>query len=235
MRVHGKLMALWVTALFIGVGQADAQLLRMESAETTVLPSTDDPPCDGTFMINGDEDWENAWAWDPAGNVPPDFGGFADGYVGTGTVCGIRAYLTTIPGYFNGDETADAYVYESDGVNPTTVLSVTVDIDIEEPGHWPEISTHEIEVPPTQVDGDFFVYLWGNYPDGRGWFVAADYNGPPGLPRTKVAPGLGYPEGWQDVEILWGETAAMGVGVYLDTDPSPVESPTWGRIRSLFR
>jgi len=230
-----RLLVALLATVFICSFSAQAQWLQLGPAESSVIPSTDDPPCDGVFMLNGDGHWENGYAWDPSGNVPPDYGGFAEGYVGTGTVCGIRAYLSTIPGYFDGDETADVYVYESDGVYPTTVISVTVGIEMDEPGYWPEVSTHEIAVAPSQVDGDFFVYLWGNYPDGRGWFVTADYNGPPGLPRTKIAPGLGYPEGWQDVGIVWGETAAMGVGVYLNTEPSPVESPTWGRIRGLFR
>lgn len=194
----------------------------------------DAPPCDGALLLNTDGEFENAYAWDDPGVEPPDYGGFADAFTAQGVVCGMRAYLTTLPGYFT-DETADAYVYTSDGDNPNVVLSVTPGVSLDPPAHWPEISIHDIGLAPAAVDGEFFLYLWGDFRDGLGWYVAADVRGPvEAKPRTKVAPGIGYPTGWQDVDDIWGATDAMGLGAYVGEDPVPTATSSWGSIKQLY-
>ncbi|MEZ4651864.1 MAG: hypothetical protein R3E97_24310 [Candidatus Eisenbacteria bacterium] len=216
-------------------GPALAQHLELGTSSPFLSPGRDDaPPCDGALLTNTDEQFENAYAWDDPGVEPPDFGGFADAFVGSGVVCGMRVYLTTLPLYFN-DEIADAYVYTSDGTNPDVVLSVTPGIEVGTPGIWPEISVHEIELAPASVDGEFFVYFWGDFEDGLGWYVAADVRGPiEAKPRTKVPWGIGYPTGWLDVDDVWGDTDAMGLCAYVLDDPVPVVPTTWGAVKRLY-
>ena len=71
---------------------------------------------------------------------------------------------------------------------------------------------------------------------GPGWWVGADLDGPGGFPYTNIAPGIGFPTGWQDVSVLWGPTQALGIGAeVLPCDPVPTVGTTWGRIKALLR
>jgi hypothetical protein len=63
---------------------------------------------------------------------------------------------------------------------------------------------------------------------------SADENGPGGHPWTHVAPGFGYPTGWQHPATIWGETRSLGMGVYVAEGPTPVTPGTWGRIKALY-
>jgi len=103
---------------------------------------------------------------------------------------------------------------------------------------WPEATVYDLPLVPAAVDGEFFVHLWGDFPPlGSEWFVCADVQGPGpgGKPRTKIAPGIGYPTGWQDVAIVWGPTLAMGIGAYLGEAPIPVQPVSWGAVKQLYR
>jgi hypothetical protein len=87
------------------------------------------------------------------------------------------------------------------------------------------------------VTGPFTVGFWGNWPGVLcGYFCAADLNGFGGYPWTNVAPGIGYPTGWNDPSIIWGTTQSMGCGAYFGTEcgPIPADSQTWGSIKALF-
>jgi len=50
----------------------------------------------------------------------------------------------------------------------------------------------------------------------------------------KIPPGAGYPTGWQSVDLVWGPTAALGIGAEVDL-PTPAEPTTWGSIKALYR
>ena len=217
------------------VAAAPDLLVTLGPGEGAAVPSPAEPPCDGVLLEHGDGSWEYAYAWRNESVALPDFGGFGEGYTATGSVCGMRAYLTTTPGH--GDfGYMNALVYDSDGTNPGNVLSVTVDILVEQLSFWPEVSIREFEVTPTDVDGEFFVYLWPNWPGAwERWYFAVDRTGLPGLPRTKIVPGFGYPSGWQNPNVAFGPTKAMGVGAYVEEGPSPVASASWSQIKSLFR
>ncbi len=193
------------------------------------------PPCNATLLMNGDDEWENGIAWRYGGEAPPDYGSFAEGYTATGTVCGTRYHLTSLPNYFQ-DKTLDAYVYSSDGYNPLEVLSVATGVVIDPPAIWPQISVHDVDVPDVWVDGQFFVSYWGNWPWlAEGWYCAVDYDNH-GMPRTNIAPGIGYPTGWQNPEIIWPNTHSVGCDAYVSEGPppTPARSSTWGAIKNLY-
>jgi len=195
----------------------------------------DTDPCPpSTLMVNYDGTGEHGYCWQYGGMVAPYYGAFAEGYAGPVLVCGVALYLTQI-GYYTGQRT-DLYVWDSDGVNPTNVLTMMAAVSV--PGSiafWPSISQHDMLVTETPVGTTFFVGYWGNWPGGGPcpWYIAADLDGFGGLPRTHIAPGIGYPTGWNDVSIVWGPTMAIGIGAW--TKPiTPTEDKTWGSIKQLY-
>ena len=122
---------------------------------------------------------------------------------------------------------------------PGEVLWVVEDVYMSGLAYWPQTSHHRIDLPePLRVEGTWWVGYWGQWPLGDAeFYVGADLNGPGGgSPMTKIAPGQGYPTGWQDVDIAWGPTAALGIGAEVEPcPPTPVESETWGAIKAMFR
>lgn len=143
--------------------------------------------------------------------------------------------------YYDG-----AYTWAYDGIVPPYY------------GAFAEYYTGEYEVCNIVLDitqvGDFDgqlldAYIWtdgGDVPGAVAYLepgVAIDppamwpsYHIPlPGRPRTCVAPGLAYPEGWQDVAYFWGGTEALGIGAEVNEPPTPPISATWARIKGLFR
>ena len=66
-------------------------------------------------------------------------------------------------------------------------------------------------------------------------YVCADESGPGGHPWTNIAPGIGYPSGWQNPNVVWPNCRSLGIGATITEEPSPVESVTWGAIKTLFQ
>ena len=67
-----------------------------------------------------------------------------------------------------------------------------------------------------------------------GYIVAADLDGAGGHPWTYIAPGIGYPTGWNDPSIIWGTTQSLGLGGVF-SGCSPAESRSWGSMKALFQ
>lgn len=196
----------------------------------------DDNPCPGSELDhNSDGSYENGYAWQYGGIVAPYYGAFAEGYAVENDVCGLQLHLTTVSGIFS-NQSFDAYVWDSDGTNPTNVLSITTNLHISMPAIWPEISAHDLDINDAYTYGDIFAGYWGNWPGlYTGWYVAADLDGFGGMPRTNIAPGIGYPTGWQDPSIVWGPTQALGIGIYSWYGIVPTHETTWGELKALFR
>ncbi len=187
-------------------------------------------------MLNADGTYENGYTWWYAGQVAPYYGAFAEGYNATGTYVGQRWDITTVPGIYRGQR-ADAYVWNSDGTNPTTVIRVDPGMSVPTPAAWPSFTRADECTGNEQVSGDFFVGYWGEWPNAiAGWFIGADLDGFGGMPRTNITPGIGYPTGWNDVSVVWGPTQALGIGAYVfSAGAVPVSTQTWGRIKNLYR
>jgi hypothetical protein len=151
-------------------------------------------------------------------------------------VCGLQFVYTTLPEHQAG-QTFDGYVWGADGAIPGAVLGLTPGLQPGSIAIWPNHSVHDFAILETPVDGPFFVGMWPNWPGQRaGYFLAEDLDGPiEGTPLTNIAPGIGYPTGWHDVSVIWGPTWSMGIGAYVDEDPTPVEGFTWAALKALFR
>lgn len=198
-----------------------------------ILPGSDDNPCNGTLAINFDGSAENGYCWQYGGVVPPYYGAFAECYDDGGLgVCGVQLLLTGI-GYPCGP--CDLYVWDDAGGLPGNVMTMTSGANPCPVATWPSISTHDFAIGPGGGGGLCWVGYWANF-SGQpcGYFVAADTNGFGGCPFTNIAPGIGYPTGWNNVSAVWGPTQAIGIGAWLGQDippPNPTVETSWGRIK----
>ncbi len=145
----------------------------------------------------------------------PDWGSFAEGYscLTTGAVCGIEAVFTRALDW-SGSGSIDLYAWGHDVASddPGNVLSLVVAAPVSGVDYWPYVSALDFAVPPTEVPGQgFFVGCWprSHYLHPTQFTPCFDADGPGGVPRTKIVPGIGYPTGRQDVNVVF-EGAAVG-------------------------
>jgi hypothetical protein len=215
------------------------------SQNTTIIDNgTDQDICPGAELLQQDDGgFENGYAWRFGGVVPPDYGSFAECYE-SDFVCGIQ-FLFTQTGYFIG-QSMDVYVWGYDpdgnpppGPDPGNVICILPGVVPGDIALWPEISAHDVQVC-CDVNGDHFVGFWGNWPGlSNGWFIASDEDGPgTGCPRTKIAPGIGYPTGWNHTNVV-GPFQAQDLGIREfagqgDCPPTPARQSTWGKIKALY-
>lgn len=235
-RVAGLVWVL-IACLSILTAHAQPSAVSVSLEGGRLVPSTLENPCPGsTLYINHDYGFHCGYAWQYGGVVPPYYGAFAERFSCTGTVCGAQFVFTTLQGYYAG-QTLDAYLWEDDEGIPGAVLGLTPGLDPGTIPIWPDHSIHDFAVGEVAVDGPFFAGMWGDWPGARaGFFLAEDLDGPiEGTPMTNIAPGIGYPTGWQSVTIVWGPTWSMGIGAWVDEGTTPVEGVTWGRVKALWR
>jgi hypothetical protein len=148
---------------------------------------------DGTF--------ENGYAWSNQGVVAPDYGAWAECYDNR-FVCEGHFILTQTGG--QAGQTMDVYVWDDDGTgNPGNVICAVTDVDPGPIALWPSLSAHKVALNCC-TPGPHFIGWWGNWPgQTNAWFIASDENGLGlGCPRTNVAPGIGYPTGWQHPNVV---------------------------------
>lgn len=175
----------------------------------------------GEPLSGHDGGFEDAYCWSPEGVVPPDYGIFAESFDSGGPtyLLGASFWLTQAGDY--GGEPVDVYIYDG-GVTsePGAVLDVLPSVVFPFVPEWPEVGHNRLNYF-SEVDGEFTIGLWSGYaPDLCPVYVGADRDGLTGggHPWTKVAPGLGFPEGWQHPEVVFGPTAALGIGAWLEID-----------------
>ncbi len=231
--VIALVLGVWVafgTAGTAGAGNASDLGYR----EDTVIQGDGRPECAGTLTHNHDFSFENGYCWSYGGVAPPYYGAWGEGYdLGSVTIeCGIfwltqDSYVVPTP--------SDIYVWDG-GIHgpPASVLSMVADVDFYNLLLWPSIGRNDVEIGCC-VTGDFTVGYWNDASDQFcTFYCAADENGSGGHPWTCIAPGIGYPDGWQHPNVVYPNCVSMGIGVTVTDTPSPVESKTWGSIKALF-
>lgn len=190
----------------------------------------------GTLFMTSDGTYEDGYTWGGAGIVPPDFGAFAECIPGPVRLCSVVADLTRINelGF-----PVDVFVYNDGGGVPGAVIASSLDNDPGPVGFWPTVTRHvfAIDVPCADTQAPVYVgVFWDDLEGPNELFIAADLDGfGGGCPLTNIAPGIGYPTGWNNVSVVWGTARALGIGAEtLPCDPVPVETTSWGQIKSLF-
>jgi len=204
-----------------------------------------DGPCGyGNLVLNSDQQYENGYSWHYGGTQAPDWGSFAECFTPPQEweVCAVSFDLTSV--FDSGfGATLDAYLYDDDDGVPGQVLAVTTQFDPWPVARWPEVSRHAVPLVVV-VDGPFWVGHWGAFQNiTPPWFMAADIEGSAeGCAYTKIAPGIGYPSGWQHCEVVWGPTNALGIGYHghrAGTSSSGgdfrSQVGSWGKIKALYR
>ncbi|MBM3958041.1 MAG: hypothetical protein FJ313_08330 [Gemmatimonadetes bacterium] len=228
-----KLAVLLGVLTLVGVAGAD-NYAALGYSEDTVIQSDMGDQCVGVPIYNHDMSFENGYCWQYGGIVPPYYGAFAEGFdLGAVNVeCGLF-WLTQI-GYYYG-QTIDVYVWDGGVYGPPTgVLCVVPGVTGLNVGYWPSCTMNDIEIGCC-VTGDFSVGAWGNWPgQSCAFYYCADENGFGGFPWTNIAPGIGYPTGWNNVNVVFSGAISMGFGATIDDHPSAPESRTWGAIKGLF-
>jgi len=236
MRGSLSVMLTGVLGALVGAGLAVAgDFSSLGYREDTVIVDDGRDECVSALVYNHDYSFENAYCWQYGGVVPPYCGAFAEAFdLGAVTVeCGV--YWFTNIGWYPTAPT-DIYVWDG-GVHgpPADVLCVIPGVTGLNTSYWPTCVENDIEIGCC-VNGDFAVGYWADWPGGCcEYWCCADENGPGGHPWTCIAPGIGYPSGWQHPNVVFSECVSMGIGVTVTEDPSPVESETWGALKSFFR
>lgn len=199
----------------------------------TVLLSNLDENCYGTYSYHHDESFESGYCWRYGGIAPPYYGAWAEGFshVGNLVLC-VTLYFTTTGGGIG--EPIDLYFWAG-GIDspPGEVLLVYSDLLPENVPYWPAIGENVFELWGSPGAGNVTVGYWAEV-YGGGFYIAADEDGPGGCSWTNVAPGIGYPTGWQPVPTIWSDCRSLGIGIH-HLSISPVESTTWGEIKALYR
>jgi hypothetical protein len=190
----------------------------------------------GTVMINSDGSYENGYCWQYAGCVAPYYGAFAECYFYTDpAVCANVFHLTQTGG--QDGYLLTSYVWKNAGGVPGPVCDTAGPLAPGAIAFWPSISEHTVDMNDCCPGDEFWVGYWGGWPGlACGWFCGADLDGFGGCPFTNIAPGIGFPTGWNNVSVAWGPTQAMGIGCEVNpcVPPVPTEETTWGQIKAVF-
>jgi hypothetical protein len=196
-------------------------------------PQTDACP-GGVLVYNHDDSFENGYCWQYSGVSPPYYGAFAEAFdLGCGVaVCG--SYWFTQIGY--GWLPVDVYVWQGGlGQAPGDVICLVPNVTGLSVPFWPACGRNDVEIG-CDVSGEFSIGYWTNYAyEACGLWICADENGPDGCPWTCIAPGIGYPSGWQHANVAYPDAVSLGIGAFFEEEPSPTTSGTWGAMKALLR
>lgn len=179
------------------------------------------------LFVNHDGSFESGYTYYRCDE--PEVGAFAEGFTGPGTVRAVEFYLCVM--YWVDTWEVNVYVWDSVDGHPGSVLAmkVTEAHDIHSCGYYGEPNVVELTAP---VGREFFV---GVRQCAWDWpmLIGADIDGP----ATGDQSWFNAPfTGWCHTSDAWPDygVRAMGIGVYLESPPSPAEPSTWGRIKELY-
>jgi hypothetical protein len=203
-----------------------------------LVPGTDTNPCSGELAVNFDGSAEDAYCWIYGGVAPPYYGTFAECYEGGNGPCGLRLYLTSVG---HARVPCDLFVWEDSGGQPGSLIGFASQVDPGPVAVWPSVSTHDFVLDAATSRLFWLGYRADYSQQPCGYFVAADTDGFGGCPMTNIAPGIGFPTGWQNVSVVWGPTQALGIGAWLGGIGTNTGAPdpgartmlsSWGRIKA---
>jgi hypothetical protein len=227
-------LVLLLSVLIVSIS-ARADLGSTGYSDNTQIIGTGSDQCTFTLYYNHDGSFENGFCWEFGGTVPgTTYGAFGEGYdLGYGMIECVAIWATQV-GFWSG-QPLDIYVWEG-GVTgpPGEVTDVRTGAQLTNVPYWPSLGQSNIETS-FFVQDEFTIGFWADFSaEICGWYVGADLDGLGGYPWTNIAPGIGYPTGWNNPAIAWGSCQSLGIGVYFSHYCSPVEAVTWGEIKSLF-
>ena len=229
-----KRFAALLAVVVFAAGANASDFVSFPGGVTTNIIGSGSDECAATLYINHDGSFENGCAWQYGGIVPPMYGAFGEGFdLGAGTVECAAMWLTQVGNFFG--QPLDVYVWDGGvAAAPGAVLSMIAGQVPSNVPFWPTLGQNDFEVGQA-VTGEFTVGYWADFSAAPcAWFIGIDADGFGGFPWTNIAPGIGYPTGWQNPSLVWGTVQSLGFGAYFETGASPVEEATWGEIKALF-
>ncbi len=188
-------------------------------------------PCIGkpgvVHLVNDDGTPEAAYSWQYGGlsSCAGYYGAFAEEYTGS-SVCGID--LTLSAPAFLWSATCDLFVWADGFYGPGSVLQIVHDAPVPGIPAAPNCEDYALTIPATAIPSgpaNFWVGYWPTFVGPATYYVAADEGTAPskGFPFFKVAPGIGYPTGWQPAYYLWGpQLEDFYISCWASQSPSPV-------------
>ncbi len=230
-----KIFVTLVAILAIAVGAQAAEFVSLgPSTDGQTIGCQDCRECTGDLFYHHDNTFENGYAWQLGGIVPPYGGAFGESFsLGEGTVvCG--AFWTTQVGSYS-NQALDIYIWKNaNGVPDDVEALFPISGIFDNVPFWPSVGQSNVAIG-WSLDYEFTIGFWSaDAVDGALLYIGADMDGPgPGYPWTYIVAD-GQPQGWQNPSVVWGATASLGFGVYFSDEVSPVESSTWGAIKQLF-
>ncbi len=213
--------------------------------ESVLIPGGPDRHRHRDVLQHHDGSFEDAFCFQMSGVVPPFYGAFAEAFPARSEMTFIDEALlwVTQVGAWSG-QPLDLYLWDG-GVSgpPGEVRHHLTGLGLETVPQWPEVAENGLMMAVPLPEGDFSIGYWADFSTSAcGWYVAADRDGPGGYPWVNIAPGIGFPTGWNHPEVLWPPpVAALGIGASLvvkdlsveESDPA-AHPPTWGRIKALY-
>lgn len=200
--------------------------------EDTIIESGE-RQCAGALVYNHDFSFENAYCWQYDGVQLPYYGALAEAFdLGP---CNVECAVYWFTNLYDIPIPIDVYVWDG-GVDgpPGGVLCMLPQVGDLEVGFWPTCCDNYIEINCC-ASADFAVGYWVDFSSGYCLeYCCADESGDRGNPWTCIAPGIGYPSGWQHPRVIYPNCVSMGIGVTVTEAPSPARSETWGAIKALF-
>ncbi|MFN8548740.1 MAG: hypothetical protein U0527_12445 [Candidatus Eisenbacteria bacterium] len=173
-------------------------------------PSSATPCGDLRMTTDGHYEWYYGWGYE--GIAAPDYGAFAECYSGSGRVCAIALDLLAVDDINNNY--IDLYVWEDAGGCPGNLICKKTNVYVN-PGHY-EFYRVVVPMPNCCVSGTWWAGFRANRAgEPANVHVGADLDGSLGCAVTKIAPGIGYPEGWHHVSWIFGPTQSLGIGAYI--------------------
>jgi len=222
-------------AIFIPTVSLGSDFCVLGPRDDTITISSAEDDCPGTLFVDHDGTFESAFCWTYGGVQPPYYGAFAEGFsLGSGRVECASFWVTQTGGW--EEDPLDLYIWEG-GVSgpPGIVLYLDANMVLQQVPGWPTLGQNDFEVA-FDIEGEFSIGYWADFHGGPcAWFLGADESNPEeGHPWTNIAPGVGYPTGWQHPYVVWGQMQAWGIGTYFTEGGTPAGSSTWGALKALF-
>ena len=208
----------------------------VRSARSRILRPLRNAAAAGALSFNADGSYENGYTWQYGGVVAPNYGAFAECYAGNG-----RSARSCSISHKSAATTASAPTSTSGPTQECSKRNVSACIPTWDPGgrvFWP-IDIAKLSCSPTVAasTGPSGPATGGTGPAPPLVGSSVPISTSAVCPYTNIAPGIGFPTGWNNVSIAWGPTQAIGIGVknHRLRFGADSEVDAWGGIKSCSK
>lgn len=164
------------------------------------------------LVANADGSWESGLRWGPEGVEGPEFGAFAERMPVTGAITAVEVTLGRLDHSGPTSFLLEVFVWaDAEGLPGPVVALASFDFV----GELPVLPLADVLSVP--IEAPILRTPWAgaritSNADGDLVAVAADLDGGAFVaPMTNIAPGLGFPVGWQPVGTVFEPARSLGI------------------------